>query len=221
MANSIKAQTRDVRSLIERSRVEAVAAARCLRDSFIYSVDVLPSANAKLFAHNLATFEFDYKYEEHSDTQMQYLLIHCFSPPSPHNLSFDVRALFIHCQSWFFDLFFICFKLNLQVFGARMFIPVIKYAYSVLLPFCLFIFEDNLKKRRTETKSFSAMQHHREVVLHGAMCIQLWCQREWQLVLGKQYFSIVIFWFSICAHYMPCTPSSVDSIAVSFFLAQF
>lgn len=85
---------------------------------------------------------------------MQYLLIHCFSPPSPHNLSFDVRALFIHCQSWFFDLFFICFKLNLQVFGARMFIPVIKYAYSVLLPFCLFIFEDNLKKGEQKRNHF-------------------------------------------------------------------
>lgn len=82
-------------------------------------------------------------------TQMQYLL----SPPSRPS------ELFFHCQSWFFDLFFICFKLNLQLLEREC---IIKYAYF----FASAALWDNIKGERNEIIFGEAV----------CMCIQLWCQ---------------------------------------------
>lgn len=76
--------------------------------------------NAKLFAHNLATSQ---SFLIMKTTQMQ-------SPHRSHRVRPGVRKIFIHCQSWFFDLFFICFKLNLQVLEREY---IIKYAKMLFL----------------------------------------------------------------------------------------
>lgn len=161
--------------------------------------------NAKLFAHNLATSQtFFFDNEEFLYKCNIYSL-----PTSPQRLRPGVRTIFIHCQSWFFDLFFICFKLNLQVLEREYIIKYAKmlFSRSALLASC-------------ETTKRNHFGRTENAQLSSACAFNYDVRRDGNLFSGQTQIFIFWSWFSILGslqvHLLirSCFSSYVGSVGV-------
>lgn len=125
--------------------------------------------------------------------------IYLVAPPPSSSSQFSacshVRMLFFHCQSWFFDLFYICFKLNLQLLEREY---IIKYAYFSFFFFLLFFLFFFLFAAVRQYKKAKKRNHFREgkKKIKKIACPFNYDVKRWQLVLPKHsrvFSSIVIF----------------------------
>lgn len=106
-------------------------------------------------------------------TRLQYFFSLHSSPP--FILWPSCPNVFFHCQSWFFDLFFICFKLNLQLLERD--IPSLNmHIFAFVSCSSLYSWRDNIIKEMNHKKMQNDFHEKCSVILVICMRIQLWCQ---------------------------------------------
>lgn len=139
--------------------------------------------NAKLFVHNLATSQtFFFLIMKSFYTNAIFIL----SLPLATSSTRCVRTIFIHCQSWFFDLFFICFKLNLQVLEREY---IIKYAKVLFL--------DQLSLPVARQRNEITLDGPENAQLSSACAFNYDVRRDGNLFSGQTQIFIFWSWFSI------------------------